>query len=91
MPEYSNPCVLDTFFVHHNRLLNNTRLWYNSIYEIYEDLVINGDYYVYDIAFVESFDDFGSPEVGGLWVSESECSDCSLTGELNEPDFWEEE
>ncbi len=51
-----------------------------SFYEIYVQYVINGDYYVYDY-------DFNKAQ---LLLAKKTCSDCSLTGDLNMPDFWEE-
>ncbi len=58
---------------------------YDSLYEIYEDKVINGSYYL--AGFV-----YSSPggAIIGVRLTERECSDCSATGDAKMPDFWED-
>ncbi len=76
LPEYSDTCELKSIIV--------DGYHYESYYDIYNKWVINGNYCCYDIYN----DEDGNT---GLWLSRKVCSDCTITGDINMPDFWDEE
>ncbi len=84
LPEYDYGCELTKFYV--DSVSVNFEV-YSSLYEIYVNEVVNGDYYIYgNIWDNEQM----PPKIIGFWLAYKTCSDCSLTGELKMPDFWEE-
>ncbi len=74
---YSESCTVDSFLV--------DGLTYNSLYDIYNQKVINSNSYLYDFIYDQS----GMIAIGML-LAKRRCSDCSMTGNPKEPDFWEE-
>ncbi len=81
LPDYSDACELTPFYLSSEDSMSQ----YDSLYEIYDNLVINGNYYMYGFLYDEGGD------IIGLDLSIRECSDCTATGNINMPDFWEEE
>lgn len=74
---YDQGCRLDTIKV--------DGMAYTSALEIYEKLVLTGAYSLFDAVYAET--GFG---ISGLLLTNPVCSDCTLTGESQQPDFWEE-
>ncbi len=63
-----------------------------SAYEIYESYIIE-DNYGLNVDLAYSIMDSNNPlstEVIGLAVSTPQCCDCSLAGDIDAPDFWED-
>jgi hypothetical protein len=60
-----------------------------SAYEVYENYVLN-DFYNYELAFAIIPANSMSTTPIGLAVSTPQCCDCSLQGDINPPDFWED-
>ncbi|WP_167610037.1 DUF4249 domain-containing protein [Maribellus sediminis] len=79
--DYYNSCGFDSLMV---KDLNM------SVYEIYENYILN-DFYEYVLAFPILHENPFIDKVIGLAVSTPQCCDCTLQGELNPPDFWEDE
>ena len=75
--KYSHHCELDTVIVGNDNS-------YKSMYEIYEDLVLNGGFGLFDRAE----GDMGP--LNGLLLSRRSCVDCSQTGIVKKPKFWED-
>ncbi len=77
LPLYYGNCEIDSCMLED---------YNNSLYEIYDTEVLNGDGYLYEFIY---------NEVGGLiglYVSkEVKCTYCSETGNPDMPDFWEDE
>ncbi|MEN8117774.1 MAG: DUF4249 domain-containing protein [Bacteroidota bacterium] len=61
---------------------------YECIYDIYDEFVLSGKY-GYDYAFPILAGGF-SEKVIGLALTTPKCTDCTLAGDLNPPDFWSE-
>lgn len=78
--DYYNTCSYDSLMFN---VLNM------NAYEVYEEYVLN-DFYNYDFAFAILPAGSMSTTPIGLAVSTPQCCDCSLQGDLNAPDFWEE-
>lgn len=79
--DYYNSCTFDSL------MFNELNM---SIYEVYENYVLN-DFYNYDLAFYILESHSMSTRPIGLAVSTPQCCDCSLQGDLNKPDFWEDQ
>ncbi|MBR8536804.1 DUF4249 domain-containing protein [Carboxylicivirga sediminis] len=75
--KYDHGCRVDSFIA--------DGLSYNSPLEIYEALVQTGSYNLYDAIYAEN-----SMAVIGLLLARPVCSDCTLTGNDQQPDFWED-
>ena len=58
---------------------------YDSALEIYENMVVNGSYRLYDGIYSEN-----SMAIIGLLLTRPVCNDCTLTGTSQKPDFWED-
>lgn len=78
--DYYNSCSFDSLMF--NALNMNA-------YEVYEEYVLN-DFYNYEYAFAILPEGSMSTVPIGLAVSTPQCCDCSLQGDINAPDFWEE-
>ncbi|MCU4166189.1 DUF4249 domain-containing protein [Carboxylicivirga caseinilyticus] len=80
VPMYSiyDNCSLDTATV--------DGITYNTIYEVYVGKVVNGNWNFYD----PIYDEMGFSVVAML-LSSQICSDCTVRGAINPPNFWEEE
>lgn len=75
--KYDFGCRVDSFMV--------DGFSFNSPLEIYESQVLSGPYNLHDVIYAEN-----SMAVIGLLLARPVCSDCTLTGESKQPDFWEE-
>ncbi len=75
--KYNFGCRLDSFVA--------DGLSYSSALEIYEELVLPGGYNLHDAIYADN-----SLAVIGLLLTRPVCSDCTLTGESQQPDFWED-
>ncbi len=58
---------------------------FRNMYDIYEKFVLSGDY-GYELAYKIT----EGIAVIGLGFSTARCTDCSLSGEVEPPAFWEE-
>ncbi len=76
LPLYSGSCVRDSCLPED---------YNDSYYEIYKTEVIDGNKYVCGLIYSRV-----GGAVIGLYISNRFCSDCSMTGSLKKPDFWEE-
>ncbi len=54
--------------------------FFDSYYKLYVKMVINGHFCIYSIA-----------QDGSVYLAWKVCADCTKTGNINMPDFWEEE
>jgi hypothetical protein len=73
-----NGCPADTFLVDF--------ISFFSPYQIYDELVINGRRQLVDPIYDDS-----RMNIIGLLLASKRCADCTLTGRLEPPHFWEEE
>lgn len=70
-------CLLNTFIADGKD--------YDTPLEIYEDLVVSGKLHLHDVVNDES-----GMRVIGLMLTSATCSDCTYSGTLRKPDFWED-
>ncbi|MBT3385471.1 MAG: DUF4249 family protein [Prolixibacteraceae bacterium] len=63
---------------------------YEDIYSILKKFVLSGDY-SYEFAFPIIHPAPLNQTVIGLALSSAKCTDCTLSGEINPPEFWEEQ
>ena len=74
---YKEGCRVDSF--------KADGLSYSSALEIYETLVVSGPYNLHDAIYSDM-----SMAVIGLLLAPPPCSDCTVTGNPQKPDFWED-
>lgn len=73
--EFNYGCQLNNFYLKDSD--------YGSALDMYEGLVLNGSFSLFDAIYEQ-----GSIEPAGLMLSSPRCSDCTKTGTLLKPDFW---
>jgi hypothetical protein len=74
--KYNAGCSIDSFEV--------DGYAYTSALQIYEDHVANGSYNLHDAIYGDGL------SIIGLLLARPVCSDCTKTGTLTKPDFWED-
>ncbi len=78
--DYYNSCGYDSL------MFNDLNM---NAFEVYENYVLN-DFYNYELAFWIIPANSMSTTPIGLAASTPQCCDCSLQGDLNAPEYWEE-
>ncbi|MCT4589299.1 MAG: DUF4249 domain-containing protein [Carboxylicivirga sp.] len=74
---YKEGCRVDTFLADGQP--------FESTYDIYKELVLSGSMKVHDGVYGEF-----TNAVIGLLLTSGVCSDCTVSGEAQKPDFWED-
>ena len=85
-----NNCQVDSFILKDlNKLaLENGTPQFKNMYDIYNRFVLN-DGSFYELAY--SIYDASGITVIGLGLSSERCTDCSLSGDTEKPDYWKDE
>ena len=89
MTNFYKSCEVDSFLIaelNKTAVENGTPLFLN-MYDIYERFVLN-EAYNYELAYPVT-DETGMITLG-LGLTMRECADCSLSGDTEKPDFWDD-
>ena len=86
---FFNNCAVDSFLIKdlNKKATEQGTPLYKNMYDIYNRFVLNKGSF-YELAY-PVYDESGL-RIIGLGLSSPQCTDCSLSGEIEPPDFWEE-